>query len=84
MDFFIRYGTSWQTNSTVRRPTAHALRKGHAVRLDGGPRAASLCGRSRLSNDVDDREQDFTDLLFPVRCAVCAGLVAALSRADGR
>ncbi len=80
MDFFIRYGTSWQTNSTVRRPTSYALRKGHAVRLDGGPRAASLCGRSRLSNDVDDREQDFTNLLFPVRCAVCAGLVAALSR----
>lgn len=80
MDFFIRYGTSWQTNSTVQRPTAHAHRKGHAVRLNGAPHAASLCGRSRVSTDVDDRDQDFADLLFPVRCAVCAGLVAALSR----
>ena len=80
MDFFIRYGTSWQTNSTVQRPTAHALRKGHAVRLDAGPKAASLCGRSRLSSDVEDRDQDFADLLAPMRCAVCAGLLAALTR----
>jgi len=80
MDFFIRYGTSWRTNSTVQRPTAHALRKGHAVRLRGAPEAASLCGRTRVPGDVDDREQDFAELLFPVRCAVCAGMMAALTR----
>ncbi|HEV2342724.1 MAG TPA: hypothetical protein VGS97_01415 [Actinocrinis sp.] len=42
--------------------------------------AASLCGRSRLPADIDDRECDFALFEFPVRCAVCAGLVAAFER----
>jgi len=67
-DFFIRYGTSWQTNSTVRRPPRTRCARGTRP-VDAG-RGRVAVGRSRLSNDVDDREQDFHELLFPVRCAV--------------
>lgn len=77
MDFFVRYGTGWQTTTTVRTPTARALRKGHAVRVSSEPGARSLCGRSRLPADIDDRAGDFARLAVLARCAVCAGLAAA-------
>ena len=37
MDYFIRYGTGWQTTATVRTATPQALRKGHAVRAASAP-----------------------------------------------
>jgi hypothetical protein len=80
VDFFVRYGTSWPTTTTVRTPTARALRKGHAVAVDSVPGAASLCGRSHRPADVDDRDYDFAALAAPHRCAVCAGLLAAFDR----
>jgi hypothetical protein len=80
VDFFVRYGTSWPTTTTVRTPTARALRKGHAVAVDSVPGAASLCGRSHRPADVDDRDYDFAALAAPHRCAVCAGLLAAFAR----
>lgn len=80
MEYFIRYGTGWQTNTTVRTPTARALRKGHAVRVAGEPDARSLCGRSRLPADIEDRDRDFSGLTANARCAVCAGLAAAFKR----
>ena len=80
MDFFVRYGTGWPTTTTVSRPTAGTLRKGHAVAVDSAPGAASLCGRSRRPADVDDREHDFATLASAHRCAVCAGLVAVSER----
>ena len=80
MDFFIRYGTSWQTTTTVQRPTSRALRKGHAVRLSDLPGTPSLCGRRRLQGDVDERGHDFADLGFPARCAVCAGMMSTLAQ----
>ncbi|MBS2964860.1 hypothetical protein KGA66_17515 [Actinocrinis puniceicyclus] len=80
MDFFVRYGTGWQTTTTVHTPTGRALRKGHAVRVASAPGAPSLCGRSRLPADIDEREHDFAYLDAPGRCAVCAGLAAASRR----
>lgn len=80
MDFFARYGTGWPTTTTARAPAARMLRKAHAVPVTSALGAASLCGRSRLPADIDDRECDFALFEFPVRCAVCAGLVAAFER----
>ena len=80
MDFFARYGTGWPTTTTMRAPTAGTLRKAHAVPVASALGATSLCGRSRLPADIDDRERDFVQLSSPVRCAVCAGLVAAFGR----
>ena len=77
MDFFARYGTAWPTTTTVQAPAARTLRKAHAVPVASALGATSLCGRSRLPADIDDREGDFAVLGSPVRCAVCAGLVAA-------
>ena len=80
MDYFIRYGTGWQTTATVRTATPQALRKGHAVRAASAPGTRSLCGRSRLPADVDERGRDFSGLEASSRCAVCAGLAAAFNR----
>jgi hypothetical protein len=80
VDFFVRYGTGWPTTTTVRSPTARSMRKGHAVAVDSVPGAASLCGRSHRPADVDDREHDFAALAAAHRCAVCAGLLAAIER----
>lgn len=80
MDFFVRYGTGWQTTTTVRTPTARTLRKGHAVRVASAPGSRSLCGRSFLPADIDDRDTDFSRLAAAARCAVCAGLAAASKR----
>ena len=80
MDFFVRYGTGWQTTTTVRTPTRQILRKGHAVRAMSASGTVSLCGRSRLPADIDDRERDFAQLTAAGRCAVCAGLAAAYAR----
>jgi hypothetical protein len=80
VDFFVRYGTGWQTTTTVRTPTGRALRKGHAVRVTSAPDTRSLCGRSRLPADIDDLERDFSQLSASARCAVCAGLAAASMR----
>lgn len=79
MDFFVRYGTSWQTTTTVRTPTRRTLRKGHAVRVASAG-TTSLCGRLRLPADIDDRDHDFAQLAAAARCAVCAGLAAAFKR----
>lgn len=80
MDFFARYGTGWPTTTTVRAPTTRTLRKAHAVPVASARGATSLCGRSLLPADIDDRDRDFAQLGSPVRCAVCAGLVAAFER----
>ena len=80
MDYFIRYGTGWQTTTTVRTSTPRALRKGHAVRAASAPGTRSPCRRSRLPADVDERGRDFSGLEANSRCAVCAGLAAALNR----
>ena len=80
MDFYARYGTGWPTTTTMRAPTTRTLRKAHAVPVASALRATSLCGRSRLPADIDDRESDFAQLVAPARCAVCAGLVAAYQR----
>ena len=80
MDFFVRYGTGWQTTTTVRTPTRQTLRKGHAVSVVSARGTVSLCGRSRLPADIDDRACDFALLPASVRCAVCAGLAAAFRR----
>jgi hypothetical protein len=80
VDFFVRYGTGWQTTTTVCKPTGRTLRKGHAVRVASAPGARSLCGRSRLVADIDDPLCDFGQLTVPARCAVCAGLAAAFKR----
>lgn len=79
MDFFVRYGSGWPTTATVA-PAARSMRKGHAVAVDSVPGAASLCGRSHRPADVDDREHDFAVLATAHRCAVCAGLLAAIER----
>ena len=80
MDFFVRYGTGWQTTTTVSTPTGRTLRKGHAVRVTTALDTRSLCGRSRLPADIDNRESDFDQLSASARCAVCAGLAAASKR----
>lgn len=80
MNFFARYGTGWPTTTTVRTPTTRTLRKAHAVPVTSALGATSLCGRSRLPADIDDRERDFAQVDSPVRCAVCAGLAAAFER----
>ena len=80
MDFFARYGTGWPTTTTMLVSTTRTLRKAHAVPVASALGATSLCGRSRLPADVDDRERDFAQLGSPARCAVCAGLAAAFER----
>jgi hypothetical protein len=80
VDFFVRYGTGWQTTTTVLTPTKRILRKGHAVRVASARGTASLCGRLFLPADIDDRDGDFAHLEASARCAVCAGLAAAFER----
>jgi hypothetical protein len=77
VEFFTRYASSARSTTLVQRSM---LRKGHAVQCTETAGIVSLCGRTRMPGDVDDRDQDFALLIFPARCAVCAGLMTARTR----